>query len=104
MRFWIVAPWREEVGFDIQNLLGGDNIPRAELGNQCLDRLVVVTYAFLLEFLDILRINSCDNGFDHHQVYHLLEGVLLPLDLMVSLELEELYNLGSVLSSWVYKL
>ena len=29
MRFWSVAPWREEVVFDSQLLLGGNNIPHA---------------------------------------------------------------------------
>ena len=33
MRFWSVAPWRKEVGFDSQLLVGGNNIPRADMGN-----------------------------------------------------------------------
>ena len=66
MRFWSVAPWLKEVGFDIQLLLGGDNIPRAELGNQCLDGLVFVPYVVLLEFLDVLCVDGRDNGFDRH--------------------------------------
>ena len=51
MRFCSVSPWREEVVFDSQFLLGSDNIPRADLGNQCLDCLVCVPYLCLLEFL-----------------------------------------------------
>ena len=66
MSFWSVAPWREEVGFDSQILLGDDNIPRAELGNQCLDGLVFVPYVVLLEFLDVLCVDGCDNGYDRH--------------------------------------
>ena len=78
MRLWSVPPWREDVDFDIQILLGGDNIPLAEMDNQCIDRLLFLPYVFLLEFLDVLRVNGCNDGFDHHQVDHLLEGVLLP--------------------------
>ena len=101
IRFWIVAPWRKEMGFDSQLLLSGDDIPRANLGNQCLDGLVFLPYVDLLEFLIILCVESHDNGFDHHRVDHLLESVLLPLDLRVRLDLEELYTLGAVLDSWV---
>ena len=101
MRFWIVAPWREEVGFDIQNLLGGDNIPRAELGKKCLDGLVFVPYVVLLELFNLLCVDGCDNGFDLHQVNHLLESVLLSLNFLVRLKLEELSALVAVPDSWV---
>ena len=37
--FCIISPWCEEVGFDIQLLLGGNNIPHVDLGNHCLDVL-----------------------------------------------------------------
>ena len=87
-RFWSVAPWREEVVFDSQILLGCNNIPQAEMGKYFIDRLVFVPCVFLLEFLDVLRVNVHENGFNRHQVDHLLEGVLLPLDLLFRLELE----------------
>ena len=93
-----------EAGFDIQILLGGDNIPRAEMGNQCLDGLVFVPYVVLLEFIYVLRGNVCNDGFDHHRFDHLLESVLLPLNLLVRLELEKLSTVGDVLSSWVDEL
>ena len=89
------------MGFDIQILLGGNNITLAELGNHCLYPLVFVTCIVLLEFLDILCIDGCDNGFYRHRVDHLLEGVLLPLGLLMRLELEDLAPLGAVLDSWV---
>ena len=83
VHFWSIAPWREEVGFDIQILFGGNNIPRADLDNHCLDRLIFVPCIVLLEFLDVLCVNGRNYGFKCHQVAHLLEGVLLPLDLLV---------------------
>ena len=97
MRFWSVASWREEVGFDSQLPLGGDNIPRTEMGNQCLDGLFFVPYVVLLEFLNVFCVDGCDNKFDHYWVNHLLEGVLLTLDLLVRLELEKLSTLGDIL-------
>ena len=72
-----------------------------DLGNHCLDRLIFVPYVVLLEFLDGFCVDSHDNGFDCHQVDHLLEGALLPLNLLVRLELEELSTLGAVRISWV---
>ena len=87
MRFWSVAPCRKEVRFDSQILLGGDNIPLAELGNQYLDPLVFLPCVILLELLNALRMDGGNNGFDRHRVNHLLEGVLLPLYLQVRLEL-----------------
>ena len=104
MCLWSVAPWREEVGFDSQPLLGGDKIPRAEIGNQCLDCLVLVPYVVLLELLDILCVDGRDNGFDRHRVEHVMKGVILPLNLLVRLELEELSTLGTVLDSRVDEL
>ena len=101
VRVWSVTPWREEVGFGIQIILGGNSIPRAELGNHCLDHLVFVTYLVFLEFLDVLCVNGRDDGFYRHQFNHLLEGVILPLNPMVRLELKELAPLGAVLGSWV---
>ena len=92
------------MGFDIQLLLGGNNIPRAELGNHCFDFMVFVPYVVLLEFLDVLRVGGCNDGFNRHRADHLLEGVLLPLNLLVRLELEELLTLGSVLNCWVEEL
>ena len=41
VRVWSVTTWREELGFDGKLILGGNNIPRAELGNHCLDCLVI---------------------------------------------------------------
>ena len=52
--------------FDYQILLGGNNIPHAELGNHCIDHLVFVPYVFLLELLDVLRVDGRDNGFKCH--------------------------------------
>ena len=66
IHLWSFTPWSKEVGFDGQLLLGGDNIPRADLGNQCLDRLIFVSYVFLLEFLDVLRVDGGGNCFDCH--------------------------------------
>ena len=71
-------------------LFFSDNIPCADLGNQFLDCMVFVPYVVLLEVLNILCVNGRDNDFDCHRVDHLLEGVLMPLDLLVRLELEEL--------------
>ena len=104
MCFWSVAPLHEEVGFDNHILLGGDNIPHAELGNEYLVHLVFVPYVVLLEFLNVLCVDGRDSGFERHQVNHLLEGVLLTLDLLVHLELEEISTLGDVLDYWVDEL
>ena len=72
-------------GIYSQLLLGGNNISRADLGNHCIDCMVFVTYLVLLELLNVLRVDGRDDGFDRHRLNHLLEGVILPLDLMVSL-------------------
>ena len=66
--------------------------------------MVLVPYVVLFELLDILYINGCDNFFDRHRFDHLLESVLLPLNLLVHLELEELSTVGDVLSSLVDEL
>ena len=59
--------------------------------------MVLVPYVVLLELIDILRVDGRDDGFDHHRVDHILEGVLLQLELLVRLELEEISTLGAVL-------
>ena len=41
MRFWIVTPCCEELGFDSQLHLGGNKIPRPELGEHCFYHLVL---------------------------------------------------------------
>ena len=51
-----------------------------------------------------MRINGFDDGFNHHGINHLLKGVLLPVDLVVLLELEELAPLGVVLNFWIEEL
>ena len=63
-----------------------------------------VPYVVLLEFLEVLCVGNRDDGFDRHQVDHLLEGVLLPLELLVRLDLEEIPTLCDVLGSWVKEL
>ena len=45
-----------------------------------------------------MRVNGRDDGFDLHGIYHLLKFLLLPVDLVVLLELEELATLGVVLN------
>ena len=75
-----------------------------DLGNHCLDRLIFVPYVVLLEFLDGFCVDSHNDGLDCHRVDHLLKGALLPLNLLVRLELEELSTLSAVLSSWVEEL
>ena len=72
VRIWSVTPWRKEVGFDSQLILGGNNIPRVDLGNYCLDRMFLVPYIFLFGFLDVFLINGRNDGFDHHCANHLL--------------------------------
>ena len=72
-----------------------------DLGDHRFYCLVFVPYVVLPKFLDVLCINSHDNGFDLHQVNHLLEHVFLPLDLLVLLELEEIVPLGITPDSWV---
>ena len=104
VRFWSVAPWREEVGFDIRLLLGVNNIPRADMDDHYIDCMVLVPYIVLLEFLDVFRVDVRDDSFDRHQVNHLLEGVLLQFDLLVRLEWEDLSILGAVLDYWVDEL
>ena len=51
-----------------------------------------------------MRIDGCDDGFNHHGINHLLKGVLLPVDLVVLLDLEELAPLGVVLNFWIEEL
>ena len=89
---------------DDQLLFGGDDIPRDDLGNQCLDGLIFLSYVVPLEFLDVLRVNGHNDGFNRHRVNHVLEGVFLTLDLLVLLELEVITPLGIVHNSWVEEL
>ena len=99
-----VTPRREEVCLYCYLLLGSDDAPRSELLDHCLDCLVFVPNTVILQIFDILRIEGRDNGFNRHRIYHLLEGILLPFDLVVLLELEELAPLGVVLNFWVGEL
>ena len=101
VRVWSVTICHKEVWFGCLLLIGGNNIPRVDLGDHSFYRMVFVPYAVLLEFLDVLRINGRDDGFDRHQVGHILEGIILPLKFMVLLEFEELATLGTVRNSWV---
>ena len=104
VRVWSVTPWLKEVGFDSQLLLGGNNIPRADLGNHLLDCLVLALYVVLLKFLDVLRVNGRDYVIGQHRVNHVLEGVFLTLGPMDRLELEEIAPMGAVRDSWVEEL
>ena len=71
--FWSVTPWREEVGLDCQLLLGGNDIPRTELSDHNYYSLVFVPCVVFLKFLDVLCVDRRYNGFDCHQVNHLLQ-------------------------------
>ena len=51
-----------------------------------------------------MRIDGCDDGFNHHGINHLLKGVLLPVDLVVLLDLEELAPLVVDLNFWIEEL
>ena len=51
-----------------------------------------------------LRVDGRYNGFDRHSIYHLLKGVLLPVDVLVLLELEERAPLDVVFKFWIEEL
>ena len=51
-----------------------------------------------------MRVGGRNYGFDRHSVDHLLKNVLLPVDLVVLQDLEELVPLGVVLSYWIEEL
>ena len=97
MRVGCVAPRREEVCLDLYLLLGCDDVPRPELIDHCLDCLVFVPNVVILQLFDVLRIDGPDDVFDRHRIHHLSKGVLLPFDLVVLLELEDIAPLGVVL-------
>ena len=101
VRFCSVTPWRKEVVFDGQLILGDNNKPRADLGDHFFYRLFFLPYVVLLKFLGVLLVDGRDDSFDRHRVDHLLEGVLLTLDLLVLLELDDFAPLGTVRNSWV---
>ena len=78
------------------------------MGNHCFNCLVFMPHVVFFGFLDIFHVDGRDDGFDgrddgfnRHQVDHLLEGVFLPLNLMVLFYLEDISPLGSFLDSWV---
>ena len=102
--FASVTPRREEVGLDGPLLLGGNNITCLKLCEHCFYGLVFVPEVVFLQILDVLRVDGRKNGFYCHRVDQLLEVVLLPVDLMVLLELEELALLGVVLGFWAGEL
>ena len=101
VRVGSVDTWREEVGLDGQILFGGGDVPHSDLCDHRFDGLVFIPDVVLLQLLDILSIGGRDDGLDCHIVHHLLEGVLLPLDLMVILDMEELAPPCVVLNFWV---
>ena len=51
-----------------------------------------------------MSVDGRDDGFDRHRIYHLLEGVILPVDLFVILEMEYLAPLVVVLNFRVEEL
>ena len=98
MRVGHVTPRRKEVCLDVEIILGYDDVPRLELLDHCLDGMIFATDIVLLYLFDLSRIDGCADGFDRHGIHHLLEGVLLPSNIVVLLELEEIAPLGVVLN------
>ena len=66
VRFGSVTLQRNEVGLDVQLLLGGNDIPRLELCDHRFYDLVFVPNVVLLQFLGTLRVDRRDDGFEHH--------------------------------------
>ena len=85
-----VASQRDEFGLDGQFILGGDDVPRLDLRDHRFDGPILIPNVVLFQLLDILSVDGCKDGLNHHGVHHLLEGVLLTLDLLVRLDLEDL--------------
>ena len=48
-----------------------------------------------------MRVDGCSDGFNRHGIDHLRKSVLLPVELVIVLELEELAPLGVVLNFWI---
>ena len=51
-----------------------------------------------------MRIDGRNNGFDRHGIDQFLKGILLPVDLVVFLDLEEIAPLGVVLNCCIEEL
>ena len=99
-----VAPRIKEVCLYGKLLLCCDYAPRLELLDHRLGGLILVNHVVLFKIFHILRVDGCKNGFDRYGIYHLMKCVLLPVELVVLLELEELAPLGVVLNFWVEEL
>ena len=72
--------------------------------DHCLDCLFFVPDVVLLHIFNVLCVDGRDDGFDCHRIHHLLEGVLLPFDLLIFLEQKEPPPLGVFLNFLVKEL
>ena len=77
---------------------GCDDVLCPDLLNHRLNVLVFVINVDFFYLFHALRVNVRDDGLNRHGINHLLKDVLLPVDLVVLLELEELAPLGVVLN------
>ena len=80
-----VTPYLEKVCLHGELLLCCDDVLRLELLEHRLDGMILVTHVVLFELFYVLRVDGHNDGFDRHGIYHLLKGVLFPVDLVVLL-------------------
>ena len=77
-------------------LLCGDDKPRSKLFEHRCDGLVAVADVVFGNLVDVLYVESTDDGFNADFVDDLLESVVLPLHLLVVWELKELATGGII--------
>ena len=83
-----VALRLKELCLDGKLLLCCNEVTRLELIDHCIDGLIIVTRVVLFELFHILRVDIRDDGFDRHDTYRPLKGLLLPVDILVLLGME----------------
>ena len=82
---WSINPRRIEERLHIELFLVRDDKPCLEVRDHCCDHLVFVFDLVFREFLDILIINSSDDGFDTNCIQNGLEWIFLPFHLVLLL-------------------
>ena len=99
-----VTPDIGEVRIEGKISLGSNDLPRLELLDHRSNVLGLVTNVVFFYMFRILQIDVRNDGFDSHGIDHLLKSVLLPVDLVVLLDLDEIAPLGVVLNFWIEEL
>ena len=82
---WSITPRRKKYRLHIELLFVRDDEPFLEERDHSCDRLVVVSNVVFREFLNIMFVNSSDDGFNANRIQYGLEYLFLPFHLVLLL-------------------